>query len=263
MSRSTEFQFAHPRGVRPFSYFTLLIRQPFQFTHLRGVRRALFKRRARLRQFQFTHPRGVRQPIFDADFIANWFQFTYPRGVRPRCRSEHSCQVSFQFTHPRGVRLLCAHANYPQGCFNSRTREGCDHTVKSKSGSNTVSIHAPARGATALAVSLGVPTGFQFTHPRGVRRRPKCVFGHIPSFNSRTREGYDRKGLRRKRRASVSIHAPARDATAVTVNVAQWVLVSIHAPARGATFCRRRGGLCRCSFNSRTREGCDGSYCIA
>ena len=184
--------------MRPFSYFTLLIRQPFQFTHLRGVRRALFKRRARLRQFQFTHPRGVRQPIFDADFIANWFQFTYPRGVRPRCRSEHSCQVSFQFTHPRGVRLLCAHANYPQGCFNSRTREGCDHTVKSKSGSNTVSIHAPARGATALAVSLGVPTGFQFTHPRGVRPQrspPKTAsFG----FNSRTREGCDRRNRQRR-----------------------------------------------------------------
>jgi len=101
---------------------------------------------------------------------------------------------------------------------------------------------------------------FQSTHPRGVR-----LF--LPPL----------KGLKT---IGVSIHAPARGATAAELNRHSYGFVSIHAPARGATRCvsashtvtingfnpRTREGcdikpkmrLCeKCGFNPRTREGCD------
>ena len=56
-------------------------------------------------------------------------------------------------------------------CFNSRTREGCDHSVARGVPTSQVSIHAPGRGATSTQSS-------HKTYPW--------------SFNSRTREGCDR-----------------------------------------------------------------------
>ena len=54
-------------------------------------------------------------------------------------------------------------------CFNSRTREGCDHRIFANKGQFDVSIHAPARGAIIICIRLS---------------------NHI-GFNSRTREGCD------------------------------------------------------------------------
>ena len=121
--------------------------------------------------FQFTHPRGVRPDhgldVRGAEGVsihaptrgATWtshgpsghalFQFTHPRGVRPQVADRVREQWLFQFTHPRGVRRH--HALCPLG--------EC-----------TVSIHAPARGAT---------------------RSPRSDSRHRGSFNSRTREGCD------------------------------------------------------------------------
>ncbi len=74
--------------------------------------------------------------------------------------------------------------------FNSRTREGCDEMFfamtrlflfqfthprgvrchkRNGSGIESVSIHAPARGAIHHFSYSSKPTRFQFTHPRGVR----------------------------------------------------------------------------------------------
>ena len=124
----------------------------------------------------------------------------------------------------------------------------------------TVSIHAPARGATRITLT---------------NRQ------HPTRFNSRTREGCDREPtLEEVRAARVSIHAPARGATQLSdIEADKIVAVSIHAPARGATHNKRyallpiqvsihapaRGAtkieifsyVYPSSFNSRTREGCD------
>ena len=85
----------------------------------------------------------------------------------------HYCQRRFQSTHPRGVRP--AQTNPPvkqKASFNPRTREGCDEVVVMLYiFDSTVSIHAPARGATTPG-NINDPnvTLFQSTHPRGVRR---------------------------------------------------------------------------------------------
>ena len=83
-----------------------------------------------------------------------------------------------------------------------------------------VSIHAPARGATA---------GETYT----IR-----IWG-------------------------VSIHAPARGATDRLLGVLEGFLVSIHAPARGATFTATLCPAGQHCFNSRTRKGCDEQEAIA
>ena len=165
---------------------------------------------------------------------------------------------AFQFTRPRGARrALSVRRRWP-----------------------SVSIHAPARGAT---------------QGQGAR-----VHGEA-GFNSRAREGRDRDNPWFPDVLRVSIHAPARGATACSgesgiTSGFQFTrprgarprcakrhhagyAVSIHAPARGATpvasgskragllfqFTRPRGARrpappwlsCTPRFNSRAREGRD------
>ena len=56
---------------------------------------------------------------------------------------------------------------------------------------------------------------------------------------------------------SVSIHAPARGATAARLRREARKKVSIHAPARGATSVNQWGCSPRIRFNPRSREGSD------
>ena len=99
-------------------------------------------------------------------------------------------------------------------CFNPRTRKGCDNKCTPFcSMEDMVSIHAPARGATATHVTFRVlprfqsthPQGvrqpverscaigdeFQSTHPQGVRRRCRARGPRADGFNPRTRKGCD------------------------------------------------------------------------
>ena len=122
----------------------------------------------------------------------------------------------------------------------------------------TISIHAPARGATALDSLRNRKIKFQSTLPRGERRGGAS-------------DTYDVM--------AISIHAPARGATRnefeARINaVFQSTLprgerhspthvnpprqyISIHAPARGATRLCRIFFLRSRNFNPRSREGSD------
>ena len=143
---------------------------------------------------------------------------------------------SFQSTHPRGVR----HSRILQVQIES-----------------PVSIHAPARGATALIIIDEAHHMFQSTHPRGVRRRLALEFGPrklfqsthprgvrlemlvsdkgICCFNPRTREGCDVQ-LSPSSSLTWGFNPRTREGCDHSrfcgyLNFA----VSIHAPARGAT----------------------------
>ena len=79
----------------------------------------------------------------------------------------------FQSTRPRGARrLILCDIFCPPLCFNPRAREGRDLRCLQRNEPLTVSIHAPARGATfeRLAREL-FRVLFQSTRPRGARRR--------------------------------------------------------------------------------------------
>ena len=119
------------------------------------------------------------------------FQSTHPRGVR---RINPLCLCQFQSTHPRGVRLA-----FEQGLFAA----------------DSVSIHAPTRGATGY---------------------PQLTLFSCQSFNPRTHEGCD-KGLLdsvKKRGGFQSTH-PRGVRLADIAEYFESQLVSIHAPTRGAT----------------------------
>ena len=164
--------------------------------------------------------------------------------------------------------------------FNPRTREGCDWIIIIKHKRLQISIHAPARGATDLILLCGCfISGFQSTHPRGVRQIKTHRYAYIQYFNPRTREGCDKSGHTYVQPDS-DFNPRTREGCDPTqlVGMSPTNVISIHAPARGATCSVQffqthqsfqsthpRGVrlyfksclICTNDFNPRTREGCD------
>ena len=98
-----------------------------------------------------------------------------------------------------------------------------------------VSIHAPAKGATADGKALTTIKEFQSTLPR--RERPNMGSSSLTilCFNPRSREGSDISYILAPQNKFVSIHAPAKGATTQPGRRRLSPEVSIHAPAKGAT----------------------------
>src|ERR1700735_1564360 len=101
--------------------------------------------------------------------------------------------MQFQSTLPHGERPVRVPAVATVLCFNPRSRTGSDSTIQHCPAGIHVSIHAPARGATAR--------GAEAMHPHiGVSIHAPARGATAEQFNAR--EGRE-----------VSIHAPARGAT--------------------------------------------------
>ena len=216
------------------------VKQRFQSTHPRGVRRAL-----PFRAYNLVYNVSIHAPAWGATSRVAIYR-TSLDGFNPRTRvgcdrkipmklSKSSCfnprtrvgcdascrmmdvqAYRFQSTHPRGVRLL---HNSP---FDRR---------------NTVSIHAPAWGATRRhaghrpdrRVSIHAPAWGATWHFFVPNRLTWNVSIHAPAWGA-TPQRHDRE-LRLK----VSIHAPAWGATLCLYAGSLSYVVSIHAPAWGAT----------------------------
>ncbi len=103
--------------------------------------------------------------------ISFQFQSTLPRGERQKTQPKHVRDNRFQSTLPRGERPPSFPAR-SRCCryFNPRSREGSDMPELRLTCGKKISIHAPARGATATA-SVG--------------------FARFVNFNPRSREGSD------------------------------------------------------------------------
>ncbi len=180
-------------------------------------------------------------------------------------RQASAFRPGFQSTRPHGARpaTACGSQLEPPG-FNPRARTGRDDFQPFDCGLCVgVSIHAPARGATAVhhrgrrlrrgfnprartgrdAWKCTVPlhvVSFQSTRPHGARPLPPSAPHQMPP---------------------VSIHAPARGATPPLLWPWLHAGVSIHAPARGATQATaQRLPPCWC-FNPRARTGRDTRRC--
>ena len=100
----------------------------------------------------------------------------------------------FQSTLPRRERPGLGRRRLWLGNFNPRSREGSDILADALGILTvTISIHAPAKGATSIQ---------------------SCRYDNRTDFNPRSREGSDtaRNGL--PPRITISIHAPAKGATA-------------------------------------------------
>ena len=208
------------------------------------------------------------------------FQSTLPRRERLHSRSIHLCllyfnprsregsdafftnfacsAIRFQSTLPRRERPGLGRRRLWLGNFNPRSREGSDILADALGILTvTISIHAPAKGATSIQ---------------------SCRYDNRTDFNPRSREGSDtaRNGL--PPRITISIHAPAKGATVMRQTlgydmtfqstlprrerrlVAAVVLnrvISIHAPAKGATLLSVYQPPRNHYFNPRSREGSD------
>ena len=143
------------------------------------------------------------------------FQSTHPHGVRQTIPSEPPSAKRFQSTHPHGVRLGHIHISLAVGCFNPRTHTGCDPFCH------------PLRLSRAL---------FQSTHPHGVRLQEAIPLGLLFAFQSTHPHGVrPYLGGLQTGFSPVSIHAPTRGATFLSLIFIRILVVSIHAPTRGAT----------------------------
>ena len=123
-----------------------------------------------------------------------------------------------------------------------------------------ISIHAPARGATA-AEFPDAEAVWNF-NPRS-REGSDAEAPHIKTaqwkdFNPRSREGSDLLPSREigyiKRFQST---LPRGERLNTSIEVTLSVAISIHAPARGATCCHGRLDGLPDYFNPRSREGSD------
>ena len=112
------------------------------------------------------------------------FQSTPPRGGR----LAHPCVTitsqSFQSTPPRGGRQTWFKERQSSDCFNPRPRAGGDSRCLFTSVSFSVSIHAPARGATPDPGTSSSTFLFQSTPPRGGRQYLSSGRNAARSFQS-------------------------------------------------------------------------------
>ena len=144
------------------------------------------------------------------------FQSTLPRGERPQKAVLKAVEYIFQSTLPRGERQ------------ELRTEFQFLHTI---------SIHAPARGATKQKKHPALFRNISIHAPaRGATMFRQAGSDPRNNFNPRSREGSDYSLALPPFRFQISIHAPARGATEEDSKTDADPNISIHAPARGATY---------------------------
>ena len=167
------FQSTHPRGVRLKAFWMYPRLKMFQSTHPRGVRPTRIATMNTEAMFQSTHPRGVRLQHIGQQEVYTKVSIHAPAwGATPARGYPGARPAPFQSTHPRGVRRgKNAISGRSRDSFNPRTRVGCDaKRTNRERAEQQVSIHAPAWGATCVALLSSI-----------IRR---C-------FNPRTRVGCD------------------------------------------------------------------------
>ena len=174
-------------------------------------------------EFQSTRPRGARRLSADACPLSWMFQSTRPRGARRSMDTQLRLAGRFQSTRPRGARRGRPPASPRRNRFNPRAREGRDALVpparrqghafqstrprgaRPASGegpgtAQTVSIHAPARGATDCV--------------RKARLR-------LRGFNPRAREGRDSSSMHSHRIEPIALYRKSlpADSPALTTSI--------------------------------------------
>ena len=141
----------------------------------------------------------------------------------------------FQFALPRGERPGAAARCETGRSFNSRSRVGSDIMGSGGARRTSVSIRAPAWGATKVLNKTIASFAFQFALPRG--ERPLCRAGcrGMAGFNSRSRVGSD-AAHRHRRRHRLGFNSRSRvGSDPPFVGAHRQAAVSIRAPAWGAT----------------------------
>ena len=142
------------------------------------------------------------------------FQSTLPRRERPRCVAARPCAAHF---NPRSREGSDAAPTGLYAQFNSISihapAKGATQTAIDPEGNQGISIHAPAKGATIAQHDTSNTSRFQSTLPRRERRAGGGVVCMDVYFNPRSREGSDARVCACVYLLDISIHAPAKGAT--------------------------------------------------
>ena len=223
----------------------------FQFTHPCGCDNQFRSKIGVMFGFQFTHPCGCdNTPIGDNKKII--VSIHAPVWVRQVGTKTANAITLFQFTHPCGCDNITEESAMLLHGFNSRTRVGATTVVRTASGEEKVSIHAPVWVRQEEAAPASEKIWFQFTHPCGCDKKTRrtmaqdgvfqfthpcgcdpgavsCGF-RLPGFNSRTRVGATVQRAAQAQKKKVSIHAPVWVRLDFPGFHAHDIVVSIHAP---------------------------------
>ena len=137
----------------------------FQSTLPQGERRAIAAAIFLLRQFQSTLPQGERQsgPASDCG-VTTYFNPRSRKGSDLIFRGHHMAHGTFQSTLPQGERLQDTGHGRPPASFQSTLPQG--ERQISRQGyplPDMISIHAPARGATAIITNFHTQLLFKIT----------------------------------------------------------------------------------------------------
>jgi len=135
---------------------------------------------------------GRDDELINKGYIVTAFQFTRPRGARRSTMTRTAGRFTFQFTRPRGARQFIQVQGDKRPSFNSRAHAGRDNKFFPIAFFGNVSIHAPTRGATLLAVARGMGLRVSIHAPtRGATKIWTISRPARPGFNSRAHAGRD------------------------------------------------------------------------
>ena len=170
------------------------------------------------------------------NLIRNTFQFPPLREGRRIRPADKSCVKHFNSRPCARGDAARPSARWQAENFNSRPCARGDRITLSASPMLSISIPAPARGATPSAACWGHCCRFQFPPLREGRRaaNPGPDRQGV-DFNSRPCARGDCYGINGVLEVPISIPAPARGATLTLLDIARIPFISIPAPARGAT----------------------------
>ena len=165
------------------------------------------------------------------------FQFTRPQEARPSAAHTGRARRKFQFTRPQEARRAsppCWTVSRTSG-FNSRARKRRDNRAFANDRAKTVSIHAPARGATSTGAEAVAAWVFQFTRPQEARRGTRKSVAYQQMFQfTRPQEARHQSSMQAVIDEQFQFTRPQEARQRVKATRYE-VAVSIHAPARGAT----------------------------
>ena len=187
------FQSTHPSGVRQRGHGFLLKGSLFQSTHPSGVRHL------QLSHLTYRFEISIHAPQWGA---TNTRLSALPCLGHFNPRTPVGCDRSSDTPYPRTryyfnprTPVGCDRNGWcprsPQPHFNPRTPVGCDPASGSPSAWRTISIHAPQWGATSRLSRRPKASGFQSTHPSGVRLPGLRLRRGAWNFNPRTPVGCD------------------------------------------------------------------------
>ena len=188
------FQSTHPSGVRLVFGASARTSVIFQSTHPSGVRPNMLRLGNAVRVFQSTHPSGVRQWNCKTIYKTRDFNPRTPVGCDGYFIALSQAGQVFQSTHPSGVRPFVHGGRQPTPTISIHAPQwGATDGGLAIANPIPISIHAPQWGATSpysrtansptdfnprtpvgcdrrISSLIISPSGFQSTHPSGVRR---------------------------------------------------------------------------------------------